>query len=69
MHGDKIRLESGKVFVQEVIICTKETRGDGRQEAFRKITQVFTLDGELIAEDDPLSCEFCGAINCQSDHK
>ena len=38
----------------EVIICTKKRRGTGgTSDPIRVITEVFTLDGELIAEYDP----------------
>lgn len=48
--------EVNKVFCEEVIICTKEKRGNGKTEdsPIRYITQVFTMKGELIAEYDAL---------------
>ncbi len=36
----------------EVIICTKKRRGVS-PDPIRIITEVFTLDGKLIAEYDP----------------
>lgn len=40
--------------VQQVIITEQELRGNGTEaDPFRRVLQVFTLDGELIAEDDP----------------
>ncbi len=46
--------EVNKVHCEEVIICTKEKKGDGKTEdkPIRYITQVFTKEGELIAEHD-----------------
>jgi hypothetical protein len=39
---------------EEVIICDIETRGKGiPEDPVRRILQVFTKDGELIAEKDP----------------
>lgn len=47
------------VFTKNVIISTKEKRGDGKTTPLRYITQVYTLDGILIAEYDPMpyKCE------------
>lgn len=40
--------------VEQVIISHEALRGKGVEgDPFRRITQVFTLDGELIAERDP----------------
>jgi hypothetical protein len=36
----------------EVIISKQLTRGNGTTEPFRRITQVLTKSGELIAEND-----------------
>lgn len=42
--------------VQQVIISEQELRGQGTQEnPMRRVLQVFTLNGELIAENDPLA--------------
>lgn len=42
------------VQAQEVIICTKARRGKGvTLDPIRVITEVFTKDGQLIAEHDP----------------
>ena len=51
--------EMNKVFCEQVIISTKEKRGDGKvyEDPVRCITQVFTTEGELIAEYDPLDKE------------
>lgn len=39
---------------EEVIITDKERRGTGETGSpIRKITQVYSKDGELIAEHDP----------------
>lgn len=46
------------VRVEEVIIAELTLRGDGTEEnPYRRITQVFTKDGELIAEHDPFKNE------------
>lgn len=58
-----------EVFVKEVIICTKERRGNGKDDPIRVILQVFTKEGELIAESDPCACPMCGKFNCLADHK
>ncbi len=47
--------QTNKVWLETVIISTKEMRGDGKKNPFRYITQVFTHDGELIAEYDPIT--------------
>lgn len=41
------------VKVQQVIICDKGTRGDGKSLPVRSVTEVFDFDGNLIAESDP----------------
>jgi len=43
-----------EVFVTEVIICTKQRRGNGIDDPIRVITEIFTMEGELIAEYDPI---------------
>lgn len=53
--------EMDKVFTMEVIICTKERRGNGEDDPIRVITEVFTKDGELIAEYDPHEKRFPSA--------
>lgn len=45
------------VWVQQVIISTQVLRGDGEGDPYRRIQQVFTLDGELIAEYDVIVTE------------
>ncbi len=44
-------------YMEEVIICKKERRGSGKDEAspIRIITQVYNRSGMLIGEDDPYS--------------
>ena len=40
--------------VEEVIITENELRGDGTENnPYRRVLQVWTKDGELIAENDP----------------
>lgn len=45
------------VQVCEVIISNQLLRGNGNTEPYRRVRQVFTKDGELIAEND--SETFC----------
>ena len=41
-------------FVDKFIVCTKKRRGKGTPEdPVRVITEIFTTDGELVAEHDP----------------
>ena len=40
--------------VEEVIICTKKFRGNGKDDPIRVITEVLRKDGKLIAEFDPI---------------
>ena len=41
--------------VEEVIITENELRGNGTKESpYRRVLQVWTKDGILIAEKDPL---------------
>lgn len=42
------------IFVTEVIICNKKRRGDGIDDPIRIITEIFTKEGTLIADNDPL---------------
>ena len=44
-----------EVKVMQVIYCTKKRRGSGRDETspVRAVTEIFTPEGELIAEKDP----------------
>jgi hypothetical protein len=39
--------------LEELIVTTMETRGDGVKTPFRRVTQVYSKDGELVAENDP----------------
>lgn len=39
----------------EQVIISEITRGDGRNDPFRPVTQVHKLTGEYIAEYDPVS--------------
>jgi hypothetical protein len=44
-----------KVFAQQVIICTKQRRGKGSLHSpIRVITEVFDMEGNLIADNDPI---------------
>jgi len=40
--------------VKEVIISNLTLRGNGKDDPYRRITQVFEKDGTLIAEYDPI---------------
>jgi len=47
------------VYMQEVIICHMGRRGNGTPiDPVRAITEVFTKDGELIADHDPSPSTF-----------
>jgi hypothetical protein len=50
------KMAMDKIWVQKVIIATVQRRGQGKvpHDPIRIITQVFSLDGKLIAEFDPL---------------
>ena len=51
---EKLYLQADECKVIEVIVCTKKRRGEGvKGDPIRIITEVFTRDGQLIAEDDP----------------
>jgi hypothetical protein len=47
-----------RVKVEQVILCSKERRGDGKsyKSPIRIVHQVFSFEGDLIAENDP--CEY-----------
>lgn len=42
-----------EVMVMQVIRTTNATRGDGKVTPIRRITQFWSMDGELLAEKDP----------------
>lgn len=48
-------MEMDSVCVMEVIVCTKTRRGNGIDDPIRIITEVFTKEGVLIAEYDPIA--------------
>lgn len=37
------------------VIETKTTRGDGKNTVLRGVTQYFSFDGKLLAENDPFA--------------
>lgn len=39
--------------VIQVIVTTLTLRGDGDHDPYRRVTQYWSLDGKLLAEDDP----------------
>lgn len=43
-----------EVMVMQVIKTTNMTRGDGINTPIRAITQFWSMDGDLLAEIDPL---------------
>lgn len=44
-----------KVYAKQVIICTKGRRGVGVEHSpIRVITEIFDMNGELLADNDPL---------------
>jgi hypothetical protein len=51
--NNKDIIQSKDILVRKVVLSRIETRGDGVSTKVRRIFQVFTLDGELLAEDDP----------------
>jgi hypothetical protein len=53
------------IICKEVIVSTLTTRGDGKSDPIREVTQVFEKDGELIAENDPyfLPMNFAQKLN------
>ena len=48
----RIKTFNKDVRVQQVIITTNARRGDGVKEPIRRILQVWSMDGDLIAERD-----------------
>ena len=46
-----------KVYVAELIVCEKERRGTGKCKSspIREVLQIYTKDGNLLAEYDRLS--------------
>jgi len=48
-------VDMDRVEVKEVIVCTKARRGNGnaKHSPIRVITEIFNLNGGLIAEHDP----------------
>ena len=49
-----------EVYVKDMIVCTKMRRGSGQRKhsPIRVVKEIFDLDGEKIAENDP-----CGDIS------
>jgi len=43
-----------EVYSKPVIFCTKSRRGDGQNTPIRTLTEIFDMDGKLIADSDPL---------------
>lgn len=50
---DRIKTSDKSVRVAQVIITNNATRGDGKNTPIRPILQVWSMDGELIAERAP----------------
>lgn len=50
-----------EVQVVEVIVSKQLLRGNGKESPYRRVTQVFSKDGLLIAESDP-------CIDCSEDN-
>lgn len=57
-----------EVQVAEVIISNQLLRGDGKAEPYRRVLQVFTKDGKLIAENDSLTFTAMDLINFANYH-
>ena len=50
----QIKCADKEVRVQQVIVTHNLVRGQGTEESpFRKVRQVWSMEGELIAERDP----------------
>lgn len=58
-----------KVRVLQVIETTLTRRGNGTDDPIRVITEYWDMDGNKLAEVDPLDCSICGDRNCTSSHK
>ena len=53
---EKWETEMDIIRVEKVILSTLRRRGAGKEgDPIRIITEVYTLDGELIAEYDPIN--------------
>jgi hypothetical protein len=51
------QFEMDTVSVKELIVSTLARRGNGKQTPIRVVTEIFTKDGEKIAEHDPCANE------------
>lgn len=51
-----------EVRVMQVIVTTNARRGDGKLTPIRSIKQIWTMDGELLAEVDPLAGLVSGPV-------
>lgn len=54
-----------EVAVMQVIRTTNARRGDGTITPIRAITQFWSMDGELLAEVDPLA----GLVSSATEHR
>jgi hypothetical protein len=50
---DELKNADKEVMVMQVIRTTNLRRGDGKATPIRAITQYWSMDGELLAEQDP----------------
>ena len=52
------------------VIMTVSNRGNGTVEnPHREVIQYWDLEGEMLAEVDPIVCSLCGATYCTRLHK
>lgn len=62
MNPNKVKIKHGARSAEMIeVIKVVSTRGNGNDEPFREITQYWTKDGKLLAEDDP--CPEKGEVN------
>lgn len=47
-------MELDKICVKEVIVSNRKLAGNGQDDPYRRVIEVFEKDGTLIAENDPL---------------
>lgn len=58
-----------EVYSKQVIVCTKEQRGSGiTLSPYRRITEVFDMDGKKIADMDTMPITLETAIDFLKEH-
>lgn len=53
MGSERIKMDKAEVI--QVIRTTLLRRGDGKEDPIRIIEQFWSLDGQLLAENDPIA--------------